>query len=82
MRTMNASTFKAQCLALLDEVERTGEPLRILKRGKVVAELVAPSRTADEYPQRKLQGKGRITGDLVAPVLSLDAWEADALNLE
>jgi antitoxin (DNA-binding transcriptional repressor) of toxin-antitoxin stability system len=81
MRTMNATDFKAQCLALLDEVAKTGEPLRILKRGKVVAEVCPPQRTHAEYPQRQLLGKGRIVGDVVAPLLPADAWEADLGNL-
>lgn len=36
-RTIPASRFKAQCLALLDEVAATGETIVITKRGKPVA---------------------------------------------
>jgi prevent-host-death family protein len=36
-RTLTASRFKAQCLALLDEVAQTGESLLITKRGQPVA---------------------------------------------
>ena len=39
MRTMKASEFKAKCLQVLDEVEATGEPVQVTKRGVVVAEL-------------------------------------------
>ncbi len=35
-----ASRFKAQCLALLDDVAKTGEPLVITKRGRPVARVV------------------------------------------
>ena len=38
---MTASRFKAQCLALLDEVAETGESLVVTKRGRPVAR-VAP----------------------------------------
>ena len=38
-RTIKASEFKAKCLALLDEVERTGETLVITKKGKPVAQV-------------------------------------------
>lgn len=38
-RAISASTFKAQCLALLDEVAATGQVLVITKRGKPVARL-------------------------------------------
>jgi prevent-host-death family protein len=34
---ITASRFKAQCLALLDEVARTGRPLIVTKRGRPVA---------------------------------------------
>lgn len=36
-RTIPASRFKAQCLALLDEVAASGETIVITKRGKPVA---------------------------------------------
>ena len=39
-RQIKASEFKAKCLALMDEVARTGNPLVITKNGKPVAELV------------------------------------------
>jgi prevent-host-death family protein len=43
-RQISASRFKAQCLALLDEVAETGESLVVTKHGKPVArvEPVAP----------------------------------------
>jgi antitoxin (DNA-binding transcriptional repressor) of toxin-antitoxin stability system len=36
-RTVKAAEFKQTCLALMDEVERGGEPIVITKRGKPVA---------------------------------------------
>jgi prevent-host-death family protein len=36
-RTISASRFKAQCLALLDEVAESGQALVVTKRGKPVA---------------------------------------------
>lgn len=41
MRSITATQFKARCLALLDHVEQTGEPLVVTKRGKPVAQVVA-----------------------------------------
>jgi prevent-host-death family protein len=35
-----AAVFKAECLKLMDEVARTGQPLVITKHGKPVAQLV------------------------------------------
>ena len=40
-RTVSASRFKAQCLAMLDEVAATGEEIVVTKRGRPVARLVA-----------------------------------------
>jgi prevent-host-death family protein len=36
-----AGEFKAKCLALLDKVAETGQPLVVTKRGKPVARVVA-----------------------------------------
>jgi prevent-host-death family protein len=77
MQSVKASEFKARCLSILDEVARTGEPVAISKRGRVVAELVRPRRMrAGRYPQHALRGTGKTLGDIVAPVLPPDAWEA------
>ena len=38
-KSIGAAEFKAHCLRILDEVERTGEPVTITKRGKPVGEL-------------------------------------------
>ena len=40
MREMKAGEFKARCLAVMDEVAATGEPVVITKRGKPIARLV------------------------------------------
>lgn len=41
MPIVSASRFKAQCLALLDEVALTGEEIVVTKRGRPVARVVA-----------------------------------------
>lgn len=38
-KMIGAAEFKAHCLRILDEVERTGEPITITKRGRPVGEL-------------------------------------------
>lgn len=40
IQTMQASLFKARCLAVLDEVERTHTSIIITKHGRAVARLV------------------------------------------
>ena len=39
MLTIQASKFKAKCLALMDQVARTGETILVTKNGRPVAEL-------------------------------------------
>jgi prevent-host-death family protein len=43
--TISATKFKAQCLSLMDRVNRTKRPLSITKRGKVVARLFPGGET-------------------------------------
>jgi prevent-host-death family protein len=66
-----AGEFKARCLALLDRVAATGEPLVVTKRGRPVARVV-PARAPG---QASLRGSVAVRGDLVASVLG--PWDAD-----
>ena len=38
-KMIGAAQFKAHCLRILDEIERSGEPVTITKRGRPVAEV-------------------------------------------
>ena len=76
MRTINASEFKAKCLALLDEVAATGEHIMILKHGRAVAELVPPVTRDAGRPQDTIMGTIEIIGDIVSPALPAEAWQA------
>lgn len=75
MQTINVSDFKARCSAILGRVRATGERMVILKRGRPVAELSAPSRIDTEFPQMELKGTVTVAGDIVGPVLSEDHWD-------
>ena len=44
-RTIPAGEFKAKCLKLMDEVDETGVPIVITKRGRPVSRLVPVERT-------------------------------------
>lgn len=75
--TISISKFKATCLARLERVRRTGQRLLVTKRGTPIAEVVPA--TVDRRAGGWLgsaAGSGRITGDLVAPVVSVNEWEA------
>lgn len=72
-RSISASRFKAQCLALLDEVAVTGSPIVVTKRGKPVA------RVAPVQPPRSLRGSVKYLvsdEELIAPLG--EPWRADA----
>ncbi len=62
VRTMNATEFKAKCLAVLDQV-KDGSEVIVTKRGKPVARLVpvAPIRKT----MRGMWKGGRILGEIV-----------------
>lgn len=66
MKTINATEFKAKCLQLIDDVQRTGEDLLISKRGKPVARVVAEKT---DKPWLALRGTGSYTADPFAPAL-------------
>jgi prevent-host-death family protein len=75
MRTIAAGEFKQRCLRLLDEVEASGEPLVITKRGRAVAELTpVASRRRDDWIG-SMRGRVEIHGDIVAPAADPDEWE-------
>jgi len=75
MSTIQASEFKAKCLALMDEVARTGKTIVVTKNGRPVAEL-HPHRPPRAKSLIGLQ-KSRIAikGNIVAPVGKVP-WDA------
>lgn len=76
MQEINATEFKAKCLAILDEVSATGQPITILKRGKPVAQLVPPVLAVSKYPQYELFGTVTIHGDLIESTVPPEDWNA------
>ena len=73
--TIAASTFKAKCLTIMEEVRATRTPVTITKHGKPVAVLV-PYKEAEVLPVfGRMKGLARMADDLIAP--SGEAWEAE-----
>ncbi|PYV23459.1 MAG: type II toxin-antitoxin system prevent-host-death family antitoxin [Acidobacteria bacterium] len=68
MKRMTAGSFKAHCLAVVDEVQTKRETVVITKRGKPVVKLVPADKDADEI-YSFLRGKGAATGDVIAPAI-------------
>ncbi len=73
MKTMPAGVFKTKCLAVMDEVKAKREAVVITKHGEPVAMLV-PIKTPVDDIFGFFRNRGRITGDVVSPVLSPDEW--------
>jgi prevent-host-death family protein len=73
MKRIAAGEFKARCLAIMDEVHAKRQSVLITKRGKVVAKLVPADYDGDDV-LGFLQGKGKIKGDIVSPILSAEEW--------
>ena len=68
MKTMAAGSFKAQCLAVMDEVQAKRETVVITKHGKPVAKLVPAGKATDEI-YNFLRGKGAVTGNVISPAI-------------
>jgi prevent-host-death family protein len=73
MKKMAAGAFKANCLAVMDEVQTKRLTVVITKRGKPVAKLVPVEPQVDDI-FGFLRGKGTITGDVVSPALTPEEW--------
>ena len=64
---ISAAEFKATCLELMDEVERTGSSVVVTKRGRAVARL-APVRTRVRSAFGLLRGRITIRGNIAEPI--------------
>ena len=75
-KTIAAGTFKARCLAIMDEVQAKRQAVVITKRGKPVAKLVPVEKEAKDDIFGFFKGKGtiEIKGDIVSPAFSPEEW--------
>jgi prevent-host-death family protein len=72
---ISATEFKAKCLSLLDEVDDTGDPITITKRGRPVATIQPIKKKAWKSPKGSMIGKIEIVGDIVN-VDNSHLWDA------
>jgi len=75
MKKMAAAAFKTHCLAVMDQVNKTGEPVVITKHGRPVAKLVPLKRDPDSI-FGDLAGTVRILGDIESPAAAPEDWNA------
>ena len=70
METIGISKFRDTCLAVLERVRKTRQPVLVTRRSEPIAEIVPHQLHA---PPKKLVGcmvgTGRIVGDIVSPVI-------------
>lgn len=74
LKTIPAGVFKAKCLAIMDEVQAKSQPVIITKHGKPVVKLVPVTEERDDI-FGFMQGKMKIVGDIVSPVIPLKEWK-------
>jgi prevent-host-death family protein len=75
-QTVSISEFKAKCLALIEMVKKTGQPLLITKRGEPIAQVVPPPEK--QKPASWLgcmRGAGTIVGDVISSATDEEEWE-------
>ena len=72
---MSISQFKATCLAVLERVRQTGQPVLVTRRGEPVAEVVPPSTPVPAVWMGSARGSGEILDDLVAPAVDPAGWD-------
>jgi prevent-host-death family protein len=75
MKTMRAGEFRTRCLKVMDQVQKTREPLVITKRGKPVAKLVPADKSGKDI-FGCLKGVVKIVGDIESPLSPPEDWEA------
>ncbi len=76
MQTMTISKFKATCLAVLERVRKTGEPLLITKHGMPIAQVLpAPlPEPKDTSAFGCMAGTAKEVEDILEPLPAED-WE-------
>ena len=75
MKEIAISEFKAKCLAILDEVEKTRRAVRVTRRGKPLAEVFPPSPAPRKDLFGFMKGEVQILGDIVSPASDPEDWE-------
>jgi prevent-host-death family protein len=76
MKEVAISEFKAKCLALLEQVQKTRQPIRITRFGKPVAEVVPSLPPAPANWMGSMKDSIQIVGDIVSPASDESDWEA------
>jgi prevent-host-death family protein len=74
MKEISISEFRTHCSRLILRVSKTKQPIRIMRRGKAVAEVHPPSPRAGDWIG-SMKDSIKILGDIVGPASGEDEWE-------
>jgi len=74
MKQMRASAFKARCLKVMNEIQATGEPVIVTKRGKPVVKVI-PIKPENDDIFGSMSDEVKIIGDIESPCVPLKAWK-------
>lgn len=74
MKRIRASVFKARCLAIMDKIQSTGEPVIVTKRGSPVVKVI-PVQATDGELFGFMAGKFKVIGDIESPLAPLKLWK-------
>ena len=74
MKKVAAGKFKAQCLALIDEITQTHETVIVTKHGKPMVKVI-PFESNKDTDHKPLKGAATFIGDIISPID--DEWEAN-----
>jgi prevent-host-death family protein len=76
---ISVTEFKHRCLEIIRRVEKSGQPVAITRRGKVVARLNpshSPVGREDLKPWEKLRGSGKLLAEPGESVLRDEDFDA------
>ena len=76
MEEIAISKFKATCLAVLEKVKKTGQPILVTRFGRPVAQ-IAPATPAKRAPRLGTGAdSAEILGDIVGSITDISEWDA------
>jgi prevent-host-death family protein len=73
MKTLAAAKFKAQCLALIDNIAQNHDSIIITKHGKPLVKVI-PFDENKDINNKPLKGAATYIGDIISPID--EEWEA------
>jgi prevent-host-death family protein len=74
MKRMRASTLKLRCYSVIEQIQKSREPVIVTSKGKPIVKIVPIESEPDDL-FGFMAGKVKIIGDIESPVVPLDQWK-------